>query len=297
MLFIDVFLTILAEVREINAFEINPYIRCAYKDSVLSAFYHIKKRIIFDYELIYLKSGSLLFKYDGVSYNCEEGKFILIRPQIPHSFRIGETPLSQPHIHFDMVYDSLSRHIPVCFKDESELTDEEKLFIRNDIFSGYPIYPFVEFSDKEETLKLFNKVVDSENNSYLVRKAALTELISMLIADNFPNCLSENKSIYGAAKLIKDYIDAAQGINMSLDGFESQFNYSKYYLEREFKKHYGIGLIAYRNAKKMQISSEMLKSEKVSTVVEKLHFSSIYSFSRSFKKHFGVSPTEYKKRS
>lgn len=297
MLFVDMFLTILAEVTSVNAFEINPYIRVAYKDSVLTSFFHIKKRIIFDYELIYLKQGSLTFKYNDVTYDCKAGQFIFIRPEISHSFRVGTKALNQPHIHFDMVYDSLSRHIPVCFKDKSELSDEEKMFIRKDIFKGYPIYPFVNFSDEKKALELFYKAIGGLENDYLVRKAALTEIISMLVADNFPHCFSENNASYGVANLIKDYIDAAQGLTMSLDDFESQFNYSKYYLEREFKKCYGIGLISYRNAKRMQIAAEMLRNEKVSTVVEKMHFSSVYSFSRSFKKHFGVSPTEYAKSS
>ena len=101
---------------------------------------------------------------------------------------------------------------------------------------------------------------------------------------------------YNVALQIKDYIDAGQGINSSLDDFEKQFSYSKFYLEREFKKLHGISLIAYRNNKKMELAAKLLKNENVTTVVEKLHFSSIYAFSRAFKKHFGLSPTEYKKQ-
>ena len=46
----------------------------------------------------------------------------------------------------------------------------------------------------------------------------------------------------------------------------------------------------------MEFSAKLLENENVTNVVEKLHFSSIYSFSRAFKNHFGVSPTEYKSK-
>lgn len=280
-----------------NAFEINPYIRVALSNSVLSAFYHIKRRAIFDYELIYIKKGDFTFKYNDISYHCKEGQFILIRPGIPHSFRMGNKDLHQPHIHFDMVYDFYSEDIPVSYKDIDKFTTDELKLIRADIFKGYPIYPFVKFNDKERFFSLFNKVTDNTGTDYLIKKAALTEIISMLISDNFPLSMSsDNESGYSVAQQIKDYIDAGQGIAMNLDGFEKQFSYSKYHLEREFKKLYGISLIAYRNNKIMELAAKLLKKETVSETSEKLHFSSIYAFSRAFKKHYGIPPTEYKNR-
>lgn len=278
-----------------NAYEINPYIRVALSNSVLSAFYHIKRRVIFDYELIYIKKGNFTFKYNDISYHCEEGQFILIRPGVSHSFRMGDKELNQPHIHFDMVYDFYSRDIPVSYKDIDKFTADELKRIRPDIFKGYPIYPFVKFNDKERFFALFDKVTDNTATDYLTKKAALTEIISMLISDNFPLCLSaDNVSSCSVAQQIKDYIDAGQGINSSLIDFEKQFSYSKYYLEREFKRMYSISLISYRNNKKMELAAKLLKTESVTGVADRLHFTSIYAFSRAFKKHFGVSPKDYK---
>ena len=277
-----------------NAFEINPYIRVALSNSVLSAHYHIKRRVIFDYELIYLKKGEFTFKYNDISYHCKEGQFILIRPGISHSFRMGNKDLHQPHIHFDLAYDFYSEDIPISYKDIDDLTKDELKLIREDIFKDYPIYPFVEFNDKEKFFTLFDKVTKNTENDYLTKKAALTEIISMLIADNFPKCFSNDTVGYSVAKQIKDYIDAGQGIGVRLESFEKQFSYSKYHLEREFKRIYGISLIAYRNNKTMELAARLLKNSNVTEVSERLHFSSIYAFSRAFKKHYGISPSEYK---
>ena len=77
---------------------------------------------------------------------------------------------------------------------------------------------------------------------------------------------------------------------------EKQYSYSKYYLERQFKKAYGISLIAYRNEKRMQHARKLLELESVSDVAEELGFRSIYSFSRAFKKQFGICPSECRKK-
>lgn len=277
-----------------NVFEINPYIRLA-TNSVLPPYTHIKRRIIYDYELLYIESGEFVLKYNDIAYNCKAGQFVLICPDIPHSFRLGKKELSQPHIHFDMVYDLHSEKIPISFKDIGEFSKEERMLIRENIFKKYTPYPFVEFKDTKRFFSLWKKIVGNSETDYLSKKAALTEIVSMLISDNFSDILSEQKeNDYNVARQIKDYIDAGQGINSSLADFEGQFSYSKYYLEREFKKSYGLSLIAYRNNKKMELAARLLKKETVTGVVEKLHFSSIYAFSRAFKKHFGISPTEYK---
>lgn len=81
--------------------KINPYIRIAMR-SILRAGKVIKRRIIYDYELIYIDAGEFIFNYNGVDYLCQKGDFIFIRPNIPHSFSGIKRDLSQPHIHFDM---------------------------------------------------------------------------------------------------------------------------------------------------------------------------------------------------
>lgn len=276
---------------------LNPYIRVA-MHSVLPANSVIKQRIIYDYELIYIEKGEFIFNYDGVDYDCSAGQFILIRPAIPHSFTCLSENLYQPHIHFDMIYDLDSKKIPVSFKDIDEFTNEEKKLIRKDIFGDYPRLPFVTFSNKDKVLELFYEISSSKNNGNgLYYKAKLTEIINMLISSNFPDLFCDSaKHEYNVVHQIKDYINAGQGLDMSLGEYEKQFSYSRFYLERQFKKQFGVNIIEYRNKKRMQKACELLKLNSVSAVSGELGFSSIYSFSRTFKTKFGVSPTEYKER-
>ena len=98
-----------------NLSEINPYVRLAIP-SVITSGHDIARRVIYDYELIYLEKGEFTFIYDGVSYDCQAGDLIFIRPGIPHSFKIDRGDISQPHIHFDITHRLNSEEIPVSFK-------------------------------------------------------------------------------------------------------------------------------------------------------------------------------------
>jgi len=265
---------------------INPYIRVAMR-SVLTESFSLKSRALFDYELIYIEKGNMLFIYDGISYNCDAGQFILIRPGISHEFKTIKSKLYQPHFHFDLVYTNESKNIPVSYKDITDMTPAERCMIAKDLFEKYPRTPFVDFSDKDIVLDLFFRAIDCPNN--LTRKALLTQIISMLITDNFPDCFSYSEhSIYNIAQHLKDYIDSGQGLTDRLSDFEKIFSYNKFYMEKQFKKHYGISLMNYKNNKKMAIAKKMLETESVSLVSEKLGYNSIYSFSRAFKNHFGI---------
>ena len=277
----------------ISYHSINPYLRVA-MHSVLPRGTEIKRRIIFDYELIYLESGSLRFCYDDTEYFCTAGQFLFIHPGIPHSFHIPEEDLSQPHVHFDLVYTSKSRETPVSFKDICDLSQEERALIQDDLLKQEIPSPFVTFSDPERAKQLLFSLI-SQTLSPLEEKSILLQLTDQLITDNFSGCCSPEEPHHNIARQLKDYMDAGQGLSSQLEELEKQFSYSKYYLERQFKKHYGMGLIAYRNKKRMELAKEYLKNDSISAVAEQLGFSSIYVFSRAFKQFSGLSPSAFQK--
>lgn len=274
---------------------INPYIRVA-MHSVLPAGTEIKKRAIFDYELIYIEKGNFIFNYAGTDHRCKAGQFILIRPGVSHSFGGITHNLYQPHIHFDVVCTTDSPNIPVSYKDIEFFTREEHWLVQPDIFSDYPLSPFVTFSDTALVLDLFYKTIDlNRNGSPLAAKGLLTLIIDTIIRDNFPDCLSKNmEDACSIAHHVKSFIDSGQGINCQLASLEKQFSYNRFHLEKVFKKEFGVSLIAYRNNKRMQLACKMLTDRTISGVSEELGFSSIYSFSRAFKNKYGVCPSEYK---
>jgi len=269
---------------------INPFIRVA-MPSVLTKGTVIEPRIIFDYELIYVEDGQFILNYNGKDYKCTKGDFLFLRPGVTHSFHVNETDLYQPHIHFDLIYCPKSVYIPVCYKDLPQLTPKERTLIQIDAFEEYPQTPIICFSDKNYALQLFYNITTKEPINPLIRKAKLIELIMLLISDVFPGSTTEGERFYNIAQQLKDFLDTNQGYTAGLDELEKRFSYSKYHLERIFKKQFSTSIISYRNKRRMELAMELLLTNSVSDTAKKLGFSSIYVFSRAFKQYFGISPS------
>jgi AraC-like DNA-binding protein len=255
----------------------------------------IPRRVIYDYELIYVESGSITLTYGDVPFECPAGSFLLLCPGVPHSFLFGDSEVSQPHIHFDLCYRPESPRIPVSFQDIDSMTQEERSWIHVNHLTPDPSHPFLQIQDTATFLTTFYSILDGFHTlSSLQIKGMFLQLLSVLIHDNFP-LLFEARKGYEITDQIKDCIDAGNAYGMSLEDFGKRFSYSKFHLERQFQKEYGVSLIAYVNKRRMQLAQELLTEKSVSRVAEEVGFSSIYAFSRAFKNKFGISPSEYQK--
>lgn len=268
---------------------INPYIRLA-MESRISAGHNIARRVIYDYELIYLEKGTFTFIYDDIPYRCKAGDVIFIRPGISHSFIIDLGEISQPHIHFDITHRPQSEIIPISFKDLDKMSAIEREWIHEDYFSLRNQSPLINIQNKPDFLKSFYRIISGNSNDIL-KKSLLIELISFIINDNFSELLQSEKQL-SIANQIKDYIDAGNGMGMTLDDFAKTFFYDKFYLERKFKEAFGLNLIEYRNKKRMELASHLLQRHSVSEVSELIGYQSIYAFSRAYKNYFGYTPSE-----
>ena len=76
-----------------NSSLINPYIRLTMESRLLAG-RNIARRVIYDYELIYLEEGSFTFIYDDNVYKCKAGDIIFICPGVSHSFILDEGDIS-----------------------------------------------------------------------------------------------------------------------------------------------------------------------------------------------------------
>lgn len=268
---------------------INPHIRVAMQ-SILPAGHKIKRRVIYDYELIFLERGEFTLIYGDIPYRCKAGSIIFLRPGISHSFLLDSEEISQPHIHFDITYRPLSEKIPVSFKDIDAMSESERSWIHTDYFSDFALTPFVSVPNKTEFLSLFYQVI-SKDTEPLIKKALMIQLLSLIIYSNFHGIMEEHP-LFNIAYQIKDYIDSGNGLKMSLDDFAKRFSYSKFYLEKKFKAVFGVSLIEYRNQRKMEYANQLLQKYTVTRAADELGYTSINSFSRAYKKHFGFSPKQ-----
>lgn len=279
-----------------NISEINPYIRLTMY-STLFVPSQIKRRIILDYELIYIESGKFRLNYNNRDYTCEKGDFLFLCPNIPHSFHIFETNVIQPHIHFDMQYTHDSGDVFISFQDYPELSKSERALIRENVFPSLKNKPpFIKVKDREHFLKIFYEIVFVKQPSLLNTleyKAKMLTLLSEMISENAPDDFLPVTGSFKIASLVKTYLDAHYDQDIQLANLEQHFNYSKFYIEKAFAQKYGISPIKYRNKKRLTKAASLLGSQPVTTIAHQVGFSSVYAFSRAFHSVYGVSPTRY----
>lgn len=277
-----------------NFAELNPYIRVAMHSELPAPFY-IQRRVIFDYELVYIEDGEMILTYNDTDYPCRHGDILLLCPGIPHTFNVASKTLVQPHIHFDVKYDPQSEHVYISYKDYTEMDPAERAMIRENIFPNLSTCPFLRISDREAFLQLFFEIIDSSvsRNKALTRKAKMLMLLEAILAENDPQPGNQSERSNHIATHIRVFIRANYRQNITLDMLEQHFGYSKYYIEKVFKKAYGISVIHYRNRKRMEASLEMLQKYSVSETAYLLGYSSIYTFSSAFRATYGISPTKY----
>ena len=282
-----------------NISEINPYIRLAIH-SELPAPFLIKRRIIFDYELLYIEGGEMILTYDDIEYLCKKGDILLLCPGVPHSFNVPQITLIQPHIHFDMTYDPQSEQVYINYKDYPEMTNDERSMIRENIFFNQHATPFLKISNRAAFLKTFYEIIDSgtpANPRILSRKAKMLTLIETILAENTTVDLNRTVNNPEIAFNVRSFIHSNYHQKITLDVLEQHFGYSKYYIEKVFKSTYGISVINYRNRKRMEAALHLLKKHTVSETANLLGYSSIYAFSKAFSAHYKMSPTKYAQKS
>lgn len=83
----------------------------------------------------------------------------------------------------------------------------------------------------------------------------------------------------------------------TVEEIASELSYSKYYISHIFKEKTGLTVLNYITKRKIDIATELLKSNtlSISSIAEKLNYESTQSFSKMFKKQTGISPAKFRK--
>ena len=280
----------------------SPYVRLSMFSTIQPPFL-IRERVLYDYELIFVRDGKCRLTVAGTEYICQRNDIVFMRPGIPHQLEnYGDCSFEQPHIHFDMCYWEHSLKTPVSFKNINEMSHEERSWIQTDVFDDYDI-PFVfRAVDPEAFQKIFFDVLlifnSNEPGKELLLKAKMLELLQIVLSQfERKNSDFDGRNIRPAV-LVKDYIDNNFMQTITLDHLTGLFHVNTYTLLRNFKNRYGCSVISYYNKKRFEYAKSLLETTNlsVSAISEHLNMADVYSFSKFFKKYEGCSPREYRKK-
>lgn len=283
--------------------KLSPYVRLAWTCGCYAPF-TIEKRIIFDYELIYIEKGKWLLEINNQQIICSEGNFILIRPGVEHCMKsIGNIDVQQPHIHFDFIYSPKSKERYINFTTIEKLPDKDKELITHDIFKNKKLPVCFSPNNSEIWKNLLYDIIElyKQKSSYIhsiIREKMLA--LCHLILIEYGEISQNERTIFNNIMFtIKDYIDNYHlfdhSTRLTLDILENHFHINKFYIDKIFKKTFGVSVIKYYNTKTISYANiYLMQNKSIQEISDTLKFTSIFVFSRFYKNNTGISPMSYK---
>ncbi|MDQ6423542.1 AraC family transcriptional regulator [Paenibacillus sp. LHD-117] len=282
---------------------LSPYVRVAL-DHWLQPGTVIAERMLWDYELLFVKHGTLEVEIEQTRHVASAGDVLLFKPRQSHVIRVSEhSNVHQPHVHFDLIELADSEEVPVSFKHEREMSAEEARWFRDDLLSGpdlrlpnlirlRSVHPF------EEILFRIIREYEMRLPFYRIRlKSLMLELLVCLLRDAH---LPLPADVGGADPVpledIQLFLSENASRELTLDELADQFHLNKHYLIRRFKSAYGITPIQYHQQMRLERARSLLKHSRLSIqdISDALGYPSIHAFSRAFKNKEGRSPTSYR---
>lgn len=279
---------------------LSPYIRAA-MDYTTPPEWRLEWRVIFDYELFYIKRGRIRLYVEDEIYVGGPGDVFLIHPNQRHSIEIiGPALFQHPHIHFDAVEDPLSPRIPVNYLDRDELPSGNPAYFREDLLAGPPYNlgtklelhdPLIVEKKIQDLIGLFEKrsiEADIESKGVLICLIAniMSQLrLRNLAADTHITALRTGEEILH---------DVTR--NDTIEEIASTCGYSRSHFIKEFTNAYGMTPHQYRISVRITRAKTLLRNSKlpISIIYDLSGYKSLIAFSTAFKNHVGKSPTAYR---
>lgn len=286
-----------------NINHLSPYIRKAW-DAVMPGPWQVNERVLFDFELLYIKEGTARITVEDDVYHAVPGDIFLFRPKQRHSiFTDEKTTIRQPHIHFDLFYQSNSPNVRVSFMNLQNISPKDFALFREDMDDEYGYALPAKLSVRN--LDFFEKMLFSIIKEYDLKtpyfetkmKGLFTNLWVYLLREHYWSINYMNYRSLELITQIRSYIDMNISQKLSLDELSIEFGISKYYLIKLFNKTFGMTPIKYHRTSRIERAKELLQYSNfsITQITEMTGFSSLYDFSRAFHTTEGVAPSDYRR--
>lgn len=283
---------------------INPYIRLAWYDT-MAPHTVIAERVIYDYEIVLIKSGIARITVENESYEAKCGDIFFFKPGQRHSFLVYSDKLVQPHIHFDFSYKSgFSSAIPISFKNFNAMTPHERDMIQPDItesfFSPFPSY--IRLGNPLLIEQMIFDVINAYNMPGIFPEIRLKGLFFMLLVQLLCEIgwLHRNQNMQKNEwiKELKLYLEHHMDRSVSLKELSQLYHVDKSYISRIFSATYGISPIRYHLLTRIEKAKDMIIYTNLSltSISEQTGFNTLQDFSRTFRRVEGVPPSALRRQ-
>ncbi|MGN0584701.1 MAG: AraC family transcriptional regulator [Ruminococcus sp.] len=228
-------------------------------------------------------SGEGVFSYNGNTYNLKPGCIVWVDCMNGYSYKSSsDRPLLISWIHCGSV--TMRNLFSFFFQKQDSILIHVK-----------ELKPFIDlFCDIEQIIS--EKKANYEYHISL----KLHALVNMMTTfsqetDGVSNAAS---TIAEKGALIKEYIEQHFSEKITLDALSAEFCVSKYYMLRSFRNQYGMTIIQYLSAYRIQYAKKLLRFSdmQIDAICKACGIEDVSYFNRLFRSYEGMTAGQFRKK-
>ncbi|MDB5709690.1 MAG: Transcriptional regulator, AraC family [Sphingomonas bacterium] len=275
---------------------LSPYVRGALEH--MRGAWHIARRTVADYLLVYVISGAGRFSVDDDAFDVGPADLIWIPPGVLHEMRGHPPRMFVAYLHFDLVYDP--QRSPRVRSGAAYPTDDHPdmhpLFARQPIAGWRGKLPVV---NGPAIYALMKQAIAEQRGA---RRPLCVSGLMLQIIGEIATGLSPSAAIAGARwpalRLAAERIFATPEAELDLPAMARAAQLSESHFRKLFRETHGESPRAMRNRALMQKACELVlhSGASLSQIAFQLGFSTVHNFSRAFSREIGTSPRDYQRK-
>jgi YesN/AraC family two-component response regulator len=257
------------------------------------------ERVMDNYEIIIINKGTVYIQQDDEKYELKEGDLLLLEPGRKHKgYNYSDKGTSFYWVHFycNHLY-NISNHIDI--KSEISMTQNNPYF--DGLSSNILMPTFARNLNLDRINVLFRQLLHLSQSHYYTDQSVNYILTSLLIEiteqviSNFeitPKSTIQEDNLPQILQWIKIHITQ----NISLQNVAYEFNFSKEYLARYFKKRMGMSMQEYINYLRISNAKQLLCNSdlNIKEIAHELGFIDEKYFLKLFKKYENLTPKKFR---
>jgi AraC-like DNA-binding protein len=275
---------------------LSPYVRGALEH--MRGPWHIARRAVLDYLLVYIVSGTGRFTVGEDSFDVGPDDLIWILPGALHEMRGHAPQMFVAYLHFDLVYDPLRspRVRSGAAYPAGDHPDMHPVFARQPIASWRGKLPVV---NGPAIYALIKQAIAEQRGA---RRPLCVSGLMLQIIGEIMTGLSPSAAVAGARwpalRRAAERILAAPESELDLTAMARAAHLSESHFRKLFRETHGESPRAMKNRALMRKACELVlhSGASISEIAFQLGFSTVHNFSRAFSREIGAPPRDYQRK-
>lgn len=258
------------------------------------------ERIIDNFEIIIMNKGTMYIEQDDEKYELKEGELLLLEPGRKHKgYDYSDKGTSFYWTHF-YCNDSYTMYNHTDAMSEISMAQNNPYF--NGLNSSILIPTLSKNLNLDRTNVLFRQLLHLSQSTYYTNQSVNYILTSLLIEIteqvilNFKTSITKITQEEDILPQILQWIKIHITKNISLQNVAYEFNFSKEYLARYFKKRMGMSMQEYINYLRISNAKQLLCNSNlnIKEIAHELGFVDEKYFLKLFKKYENLTPKQFR---